>query len=84
MINIIIHSIVINQILIVLNIEQSLDLHIDLNYRFIILLIRTLKLINHNNLFNIKINHRNQINAQAEIRVFFFNFNFRDFRLSNL
>ena len=58
-INTIIHSIVINQILIVLSIKQSLDLYIDLKYRFIILLIKILKFINFNNLFNIKTDHRN-------------------------
>ena len=51
----------INQVLInhVLNIKQSLDLHIDLNYYFIILLIKILKLINYNNRSNIKIDYYN-------------------------
>ena len=65
MINTIIHSIVINQFLInyVLGIKQSLDLYIDLNYRLVILLIKTLKLINHNSFFNIKTDHYNQISV---------------------
>ena len=60
MINITIHLIEINH---VLNIKQILDLHIDLSYRFVILFIKTFKLINHNNFFNIKINYYNQINV---------------------
>ena len=59
-------------------IERNIDLYINLNYNLATLSIKTLKLINHN---NIEINYCNQINAQAKIQNlrFFFNLNLRDF-----
>ena len=86
-----INRIMINQIYDLI-IKKRIDLYINIKrfsfYNLDILFIKNLKFINFNNLFNIKTNHYNQINAQTKIRdfhlLFFLNLNPQNFKLSNL
>ena len=86
-----INRIMINQIYDLI-IKKRIDLYINIKrfsfYNLDILFIKNLKFINFNNLFNIKTNHYNQINAQTKIRdfhlLFFLNLNPRNFKLSDL